>query len=413
MGYPRPTASVKGKMKAYDDDEIGDEDCPRVVDDSDAASNFSFDAIPREPLTHTIPGCTGDSTSYNVAANLSELFEQSVAVPVFTSSLQEHFGPLDTDFLTPLVTSNATNRSTSTDPQPRYHLTESSVRRYSNDSMSVFSWEDPAPKPRYYAQALSPEDTQSLSQGEKNHNLQEWSVTRLIIHHDQRKALIPQVMPIEEKMSALAEIDHEMQQSQRAVANTKEKVRNKLHIPRIRKTTDNTKDEEHSRTQFWQSSQSTYDLRSSMLPPPLPRSTPTAQPEQYEEPRNRRYSHARAASSGDYFYQPSSPRTSAYNTRRISSLATSSGPSSSSSSNHVRSPLNQEVQFRADPATTFDSFLVPHKSGRGEVLAESKNAKKVETPTASLSPTPKALAKVRRLTKMPSMPLLRKRSSGS
>ncbi|KAI4632396.1 uncharacterized protein J4E87_001869 [Alternaria ethzedia] len=307
----------------------------------------------------------------------------------------EHFGPLDTDFLTPLVTSNATNRSTSTSPQPRYHLTESSARRHSVDSMSLYSWEQPAPKPRYYAQALSVEDLKALARGEKNHNLQEWSDERLFTHHGDRRGLIPQAMPLEEKMIALANIDHEMQQSQRAVPKTKEK------------------DEEHSRTQFWQSSQSTYDLRSPMLPPPLPRSTLDTQPEEYEEPRNRRYSHARAASSGDYFYQPSSPRTSAYNTRRISPLASPSGPSSSSSSNHVRSPLNQEVLFRANPATTFDSFLVPHKSGTGEVLAESKNAMKDKTPTASLSPSPKALAKVRRLTKMPSMPLLRKRSSGS
>jgi len=320
MDYSPPIASAKGKMKAYDD-EIGDENCPRVVDDSDAASDFSFDAIPREPLTHTIPGRTEDSTSYNVAANLSEPFEQPVAIPVLTSSLQEHFGPLDTDFLTPSVTSNAPKSSTSTSPQPRYCLEDSSAHRYSSDSMSLYSWEQPAPKPRYYAQALSVEDLKALAHGEKNHNLQEWSDERLYTHHGDRRGLIPQAMPLEEKMFALAGIEHEMQQSQPAVAKTKEKVRNKLHIPRIKKTTDNKKDEEHSRTQFWQSSQSTYDLRSSMLPPPPPRSTPTTQPEEYEEPRSRRYSHVRAASSGDYFYQPSSPRTSAYNTRRISPLA--------------------------------------------------------------------------------------------
>ncbi|KAI4926522.1 hypothetical protein J4E85_006816 [Alternaria conjuncta] len=225
--------------------------------------------------------------------------------------------------------------------------------------MSLYSWEQPAPKPRYYAQALSVEDLKALAQGEKNHNLQEWSDERLYTHHEGRRGLIPQAMPLEEKIIALAGIEHKMQQSQPAVAKTKEK------------------------------------------------------PEEYEEPRNRRYSHARAASSGDYFYQPSSSRTTANNTRRISPLATPSGPSSSSSSNHVRSPLNQEVRFRANPEATFESFLVPHKSGTGEVLAESKNAMKDKTPTASLSPSPKALAKVRRLTKMPSMPLLRKRSSGS
>ncbi|KAI4943284.1 hypothetical protein J4E91_009483 [Alternaria rosae] len=255
--------------------------------------------------------------------------------------------------------------------------------------MSVFSWEETTPRPRYYAQALSVEDLKALAQGEKNHNLQEWSSERLVTHHEDREVLVPPVMPMVEKMNALADIEHDMQQSQRAVAKTKEK--------------------------FWRSSQSTYDLCSSMLPPSLPQSTLTAPSEEYGAPRHRRYSHTRAASSGDYFSQPSGPRTSAYNTRRISPLASPSGPSSSSSSTRVRSPLKQEVLFRADPEATFDSFLVPHKSGKGEVLADSKNALRVKTPMASSSPSPspKAMTKVRRLTKIPSMPLLRKRSSGS
>ncbi|KAH6870202.1 hypothetical protein BKA58DRAFT_315313 [Alternaria rosae] len=263
--------------------------------------------------------------------------------------------------------------------------------------MSVFSWEEPAPRPRYYAQALSVEDLKALAQGEKNHNLQEWSSERLVTHHEGQEALVPRAMPMVEKMNALADIEHDMLQSQRAAVKTKEK------------------DDEYIHTHFWRSSQSTYDLCSSMLPPSLPQSTPTAPSEEYGAPRHRRYSHTRAASSGDYFSQPSGPRTSAYNTRRISPLASPSGPSSSSSSTRVRSPLKQGVLFRADPEATFDSFLVPHKSGKGEVLADSKNALRVKTPMASSSPSPspKAMTKVRRLTKIPSMPLLRKRSSGS
>lgn len=414
MGHMLRATPSKGKMKACDG-EAGDENWPRVVDDSNRDSVFSFDAISREPLTYTVPGSTEGSTSYNVAANLSEPFDQPVAIPLFTSSVQECFEPLDTNFMTPFVTSNANNRSTSTNPQPRYRLTEASTHHYSGDSVSVFSWEEPAPGPRYYAQALSVEDLKALAQGEKNHNLQEWSSERLVTHHEDREVLVPRVMPTVEKMNALADIEHHMQQSQRTVAKTKEKVRNKLHIPRIGKTTDNTKDDEYTRSQFWRSSQLTYDLCSSMLPPSLPQSTPTAPSEKYGAPCHRRYSHTRAASSGDYFSQPSGPRTSAYNTRRISPLASPSGPSSSNSSTRVRSPLKQEVLFRANLEATFDSFLVLHKSGKGEVLADSKNALKVKTPMASSSPSPgpKAMTKVRRLTKMLSMPLLRKRISGS
>jgi hypothetical protein len=50
---------------------------------------------------------------------------------------------------------------------------------------------------------------------------------------------------------------------------------------------------------------------------------------------------------------------------------------------------------------TFDSLLAPHKSGKGEVLKDSKYAQKVKTPKAGPSPSPKSKAKTRRLTKMP------------
>jgi hypothetical protein len=65
------------------------------------------------------------------------------------------------------------------------------------------------------------------------------------------------------------------------------------------------------------------------------------------------------------------------------------------------------VKFRANPETTFDSLLAPHKSGKGEVLKDSKYAQKVKTPKAS----PNLNAKTKRLTKMHSIPLLLRRGS--
>ncbi|CAN9398047.1 unnamed protein product [Alternaria alternata] len=82
-------------------------------------------------------------------------------------------------------------------------------------------------------------------------------------------------------------------------------------------------------------------------------------------------------------------------------------PSSSDTSTRVRSPLLQEVKFRANPETTFDSLLAPHKSGKGEVLKDSKYAQKVKTPKAS----PNLNAKTKRLTKMHSIPLLLRRGN--
>jgi hypothetical protein len=226
-------------------------------------------------------------------------------------------------------------------------------------------------------------------------------------------------MPKVEKINALAVIEHDKQHSQRTLTKMTEMVRKLFGLPRIKVTIDNMKDVESTYSQSRRASQSTYDLHSSTLsppePPPLPelRSTPSFQ-EFVNNTPHYNTSHMRAASSGDYFSQPRNPRTSTYNARRISLLASTSGPPSSSDSlPRVRSPLAQEVQFRVNPETTFDSLLAPHKSGKGEVLKDSKDALKVKTPKASPSPSPNSEAKTRGLTKIPSMPLLLRRGSGS
>lgn len=226
--------------------------------------------------------------------------------------------------------------------------------------MSEFTLEQGYQLPRYYTKALSEDDIHALVRGKKNHNLKNWSAEDMVDYHKARKNLIPLVMPKVDKMNALAGIEHDRQ---RAMNN---RVRPAFRIPRIR-VTDHKKENGEATSSPMKSSSS-------------PRDGDSLQHASFR---------ARAASSGDYLPRHPGYRNATNHHRRISPLAPSSP--SSDSSTRVRSPLKQEVQFRHDPEVTFDAFLVPHKSGKGEILPGAVKAKKP------------------RLRKMPSMPLLRKR----
>ncbi|KAF1852006.1 uncharacterized protein K460DRAFT_269899 [Cucurbitaria berberidis CBS 394.84] len=234
-------------------------------------------------------------------------------------------------------------------------------------------------KARYYSHALSDEDKQALIVGEKNHNLKEWTPKDLVNHHESRSALLPHGMEKPDKTHAPADIDQDTQQSQRSLSKLADK------------------ENEPTYTETQQSSQSLHDLRSSSMPPPqLPpiSLTPLLFPD--HPPLELRAVHTRASSSGDYFSRtPGAP-----------SSHPSSGRNSGTSS-RVRSPLSKEFQpFQHNPQTTFDAFLAPHKLGKGEAYRDSDNAKKPKTPKNSPVGSPKT--SLRRLSKMPSMPSLRK-----
>jgi hypothetical protein len=264
--------------------------------------------------------------------------------------------------------------------------------------MSASSFEVSPKSQRYYAQALSAEDKSALSRGDKGHNLNEWSGKDLVVHHESRKALVPRVMPKFDKTNALAGIEHDKQHSQRALTRMADKVRKVFRVPRI-KVTDTTKEEEPAWLPAEHWNLSTTELHSSSVPAPTPAPvSPPTPPHVVEEVQHQsRSSHIRAASSGDYF-SSKAPNRRNWHSRRHSPLASSGPPSDSST--RVRSPLAQEVQFRANPETTFDSFLVPVKEG---------HKTKLVTPKASPEGSPPGL-RAGRLSKMPSMPLLHKRS---
>ncbi|EUC36048.1 hypothetical protein COCCADRAFT_89176 [Bipolaris zeicola 26-R-13] len=249
--------------------------------------------------------------------------------------------------------------------------------------------------PRYYATALSKEDKHILIHGEENHNLKQWTGWDLVRHHESRRSLIPQVMPKVEKMNALADIEHGKQYSQRAIPKAKvkdkvlDKVRGLFHVPRIKITTDKGKEYQESTC-----TQSTHGQRSTSSSPSRSLSTPSLALDnnatEHSSPRHPRPS----SSSSDYFsHRPTHRTSSSSYHRRISPLALSPGHPSDSS--RVRSPLSHQVSFQPNPDITFDTFLAPHESGKGEVLHEVADAKKSGA--------------AKRLSKMPSMPLLRKR----
>jgi hypothetical protein len=280
--------------------------------------------------------------------------------------------------------------------------------------MSSPSSVEQVPKKERYYSKLSAEDKEALGQGEKNHNLKEWSFKDFIIHQETRKDLIPRVLNKVDQTNALASIERDKQHSQLALSNMSDKsvgqaVRKLFRIPLINVVTDNGKEEEPTYTGRQYNSQSAYDLRSlNASASQLPLSPPSPPSPVLDSLRAHQSSHTRAASSGDYFsHQPG--RRTAPHARRPSPLTSSPRPpSDASASSRVRSPLSQELQFRHNPEVTFDSFLAPHKAGKGETHRESENAQEHKgTPDGSPKPT-----RLSRLSKMPSMPLLRKRSEG-
>lgn len=242
----------------------------------------------------------------------------------------------------------------------------------------------PEPTPhRYYSRALSSEDTAALVSGEKNHNLKVWTLRDMVIHHESRKALVPRC--IHNVAPADNESEAPQHHSKGIFSRLSTKARKVFRLPRTKVTVNTDKDDEpqppstHQRPHI---SQSTSDLRSSSAPPQLPYIAPA--PPLALEGVESTAGHIRAASNSTYFL--ASPSRSPYRAYRPPPPASRSGsgsastPVSSSSSTTVRSPLSQvlAVPHSYNPAVTFDAFLVPHKSGKGEVLRDSVDAEKTE-----------------------------------
>jgi hypothetical protein len=306
-----------------------------------------------------------------VRGRRSSIADSKASVPASDSTSASTQAPqldhLDFDF------SSTTNSSDSDfvpgskqrGPSPLYDY-----HAYSNNSLAL---DVPPPQPhkkgRFYSNALSNADKAALAHGELNHNHKVWTPKDVVMHHESRKSLVPQGPGVDKlrKMDALASIERDKQHSQQALNR---KVRGSAILPSFRLTND--KGENDRVAYHSQATQSMYDLRSPSAPAPTREPMPTlARKFSFDatEPPPVEAVHIRAPSTGDYIsHRPARPR---------STLAPST--SSSDSSTRVRSPLAPEVsRHRNKPSATFDTMLAPHKSGKGEVLRGSPNAKKVK-----------------------------------
>jgi hypothetical protein len=290
----------------------------------------------------------------------------------------------------------------------------------SNSSSLVQDASPPYPpkKVRYYSHALTKEDKQALAQGEQNHNLKPYTPKDVVMHHESRKALVPRGVAVDKlrKMEALANIERDKQVSRRVLDK---KVRRSALPVLFRARNEKAKGDRD--THHAQASQSMYDLRSPstlalapVKPQPLVTSASPPLPALSRKfsfdiapPSLSQWAHVRATSSGDYFSR-----------HHVSPSPESLSPSSTGTSNRVRSPLAHQVfQHRHNPNTTFDAFLVPHKSGKGEAFRGAPNAQKVKNLgnadtlfSERSEPSVKERSALRRFSRMPSMPSLKKRA---
>jgi hypothetical protein len=243
--------------------------------------------------------------------------------------------------------------------------TERNERRYLSCPPNIHtSFDTPLPslpmkKGRYYSQALSHDDRHTLSHGVVNHNLKEWTPKDMVLHHESRKGLVPHGHGISnlDKLDALVSIQQEKELSQEAL----DKVCDLPKVPhKYLKIEEGHKER---LAHALQASQSMHDLRFTSASPKQMTRTFSFD----ESPKN---THVRAASSGDYFARQARPARAPRRRLREPS------PAASDASGRVCSPLTKSFpQHNHNPEVTFDAFLAPHTSGKGEAFRGAINAK--------------------------------------
>ena len=224
----------------------------------------------------------------------------------------------------------------------------------------------PVKKGRYYGQALSQDDRQTLSHGVVNHNLKKWTPKDMVLHHESRKGLVPHGHGISnlDKLDALVSIQQEKELCQEAL----DKVCDLPGVTQNRTKTANGHKE--NLTHAPQVSQSMHDLRSASASAPPESASPKHLTRTFSFDESPKNTHVRAASSGDYFARQARP------TRALRRRLREPSPATSDASSRVRSPLTKEVpQHTHNPEVTFDAFLAPHTSGKGEAFLGAINAK--------------------------------------
>ena len=228
---------------------------------------------------------------------------------------------------------------------------------------------------RYYAHNLTDEDHHALAVGELNHNLREWSASDLVNYHADRIELVPASDEREERIEVII---REKYKSERLLLKAARQSRlSFVGSPLVRLEVvqeDDHEDKTYKAQVRSESTQSMVDLRAVSTPSlPLSPMSPSSQV------------------SGELF---PSPITQASAGRRP-------GFQQAYRFSRLSSSFSVDTEYVARPDVTFDSFLAPHVSGKGETHKDSDNAKKEGDPQK----------RSRRLSRVPSMPELKKRVS--
>lgn len=293
-------------------------------------------------------------------------------------------------------------RTTTNPPRTLLDTTFSPIM---DDPLADQLGEAPAPpmtfsKQRYYSHALSNEDKTALAIGDQNHNLKSWGPEDAIHFHQGRLDLAHQGVADRDVFVVARERELQDQQAKNA---KKKKVRKFFSFGLLEKSKSSSKGTDTMQNPFYRSSrpstsspESEFSLQnpstSSLVGEPSLRSVP-ATSLQSPSPRPRAPKiHVRTPSTGDYFSRCRQPKR------------------------HISSPLTQEVGcFTARPDITFDSFLSPHISGKGEAFRGADNAIKTDENGDKEDETKFKARQTARLTntlsKMSSMPMLRGRKS--
>lgn len=239
-----------------------------------------------------------------------------------------------------------------------------------------------AKKARYYSYALSSEDKHALAVGELNHNLKEWSLEDLILFHECRIDLIHPGLENQEEWIELR--TKEKEKSAQYVSDTRKKQRlvRRLSGPALT-TLTSTSHFSHSTINHSQASQSEQQLRVTSAPVSTAphQASPissvfgtTSRQSRFFSPADlNAHMYASSASVSDNISHPQPQKLELKQSRGSSGIWRSRQAS-------PLSPPSEARAYEARPGVTFDSFLAPHISGKGEAFRGSKNAMQGDTP---------------------------------
>lgn len=300
------------------------------------------------------------------------------------------------------------------------------------------------PMARYYSQALSAEDQHALAVGEQNHNLREWKPDDVLRFHDSRLELIHPGPEGQKEM--IEKLMNEREKSEKVLASIKKRGRVSLFSFGTQ-TVGNAFGP--SNANLRQAYQPTRNVRHSSAPatpfagsptsPPTssqtsPQASPTISPQvslsnefwastpaliltppsgkiEYASEEEDAQAAQLPDRTEDYFAQPIAqpiarrPQTHQQHIRSSSANRVSA---------YICSPLNPQAtpyrtpSHRPRPDVTFDSFLVPHASGKGEAFRGAENAVGYQAADGAGPPSGKGRKRlVKRVSKVASLPNMR------